>query len=186
MILRDDGMVQGTVSGGCIEDDLIRRKLAGEFSDGPPQVVRYGVTQDEALRFGLPCGGTLELVVEPAPDHAALEILAERIAGGQLVRRELDLASGRVVIHAGAAGDALAWDGTTLSTPHGPAWRNWLAATTAIARPSARRCNRLSLPKRRAKPAASRMPTTPRFIRRGRRKDRLRAPRRPSPAAPSS
>lgn len=134
MILRDDGMVQGSVSGGCIEDDLIRRKLAGEFSDGPPQVVRYGVTQDEAHRFGLPCGGTLELVVEAAPDPAALDALAERIVGGQLVRRELDLASGRVCIHAGAAGDALAWDGATLSTPHGPAWRLLIIGAGQISR----------------------------------------------------
>ncbi len=134
MILRDDGMVQGSVSGGCIEDDLIRRCLAGEFAGSLPQVVRYGVTQDEAHRFGLPCGGTLELVLEPAPDLVALERLGERIAAGELVQRELDLGSGQVRIHPGCAGDALAWDGQMLTTPHGPAWRLLIIGAGQISR----------------------------------------------------
>ena len=48
---------------------------------------RYGVTRDEAERFGLPGGGTLELVVEPAPDAARLADLAGRIEAGPLGRR---------------------------------------------------------------------------------------------------
>ncbi len=89
MVLRDDGQVQGSVSGGCIETDLIERLLAGDFAAAAPFVLRYGVTQDEARRYGLPCGGTMELVVEPAPDPASLQKLAERIAAGQLVRRSV-------------------------------------------------------------------------------------------------
>ena len=84
MILRDNGQVHGSVSGGCIEDDLIRRAAAGEFTgesgNTAAHLLRYGVTADEAHRFGLPCGGTLELVLEPAPDAALLEQLAQRSA----------------------------------------------------------------------------------------------------------
>ena len=40
MILRDDGQVQGSVSGGCIEDDLIRRAAAGEFVGTAPRLLR--------------------------------------------------------------------------------------------------------------------------------------------------
>ncbi|HJU49759.1 MAG TPA: XdhC family protein, partial [Pseudogulbenkiania sp.] len=58
MVLRDDGQVQGSVSGGCIEADLIERVLQGGFESTVPFPVKYGVTQDEARRFGLPCGGT--------------------------------------------------------------------------------------------------------------------------------
>ena len=123
MILRDDGQVQGSVSGGCIEDDLIRRAAAGEFSGAAPRLLRYGVTADEAHRFGLPCGGTLELVLEPAPNAALLEQLAQRIATGQLVQRRVALASGLVSITGGSAGDSLQWDGEKLVTLHGPAWR---------------------------------------------------------------
>jgi xanthine dehydrogenase accessory factor len=114
MILRDDGQVQGSVSGGCIEDDLIRRAAAGEFVGSAPRLLRYGVTADEAHRFGLPCGGTLELVLEPAPDAALLEQLAQRIGTGQLVHRRVALATGAVTLEGGSAGDCQQWDGETL------------------------------------------------------------------------
>lgn len=134
MALRDDGLVQGSVSGGCIEDDLIYRMRAGEFSGSGMQLVRYGVTQDEAHRFGLPCGGTLELVIEEAPDLGALAQMAERIAAGQLVQRRLLLAQGRVEIDGGRAGNTLSWDGETLLTQHGPAWRLLLVGAGQISR----------------------------------------------------
>jgi xanthine dehydrogenase accessory factor len=123
MVLRDDGQVQGSVSGGCIEDDLIRRAAAGEFAGTLPQVLRYGVTADEAHRFGLPCGGTLELVLEPAPDSALLEQLAQLVGTGQLVQRRVALASGIVGIEGGRVGNTQQWDGETLVSVHGPAWR---------------------------------------------------------------
>ena len=88
MALREDGSVVGSVSGGCIEDDLIHRftrsyaqaasSTSGPADDeqvipsGPPRFVKYGVTADEAHRFGLPCGGTLELLLEFDPDAVRL------------------------------------------------------------------------------------------------------------------
>ena len=123
MVLRDDGQVQGSVSGGCIETDLIDRLLAGDFAATAPFILRYGVTQEEARRYGLPCGGTMELVIEPAPDLASLQTLAERIAAGELVRRSVVIGQSGASIGPGSAGDALAWDGRTLTTLHGPAWR---------------------------------------------------------------
>lgn len=134
MILRDDGQVQGSVSGGCIEDDLIRRAASGEFDDVRMRLLRYGVTADEAHRFGLPCGGTLELVLEPAPDVALLDVLAERMARGQLARRRVSLASGEVAVEDGAAGDGHQWDGETLVTLHGPAWRLLIIGAGQISR----------------------------------------------------
>lgn len=123
MVLRDDGQVQGSVSGGCIETDLIDRLLAGDFAASAPFVQRYGVTQEEARRYGLPCGGTMELVIEPSPDLVSLQTLAERIAAGELVRRSVVIGQPGASIGPGSAGDALAWDGRTLTTVHGPAWR---------------------------------------------------------------
>ena len=134
MILRDDGQVQGSVSGGCIEDDLIRRAAAGEFTGSAPRLLRYGVTADEAHRFGLPCGGTLELVLEPAPDAALLEQLALRISTGQLVHRRVALATGAVSLEGGSAGDSQQWDGQTLVTLHGPAWRLLIIGAGQISR----------------------------------------------------
>ena len=123
LALRDDGVVVGSVSGGCIEDDMIRRMRDGRIAGARPFALTYGVTRDEATRFGLPCGGTLELVVEPAPDTALLEVLAQRIGGHRLVARCVDLESGTVGLDDARRGDALQWDGIRLTTIHGPQWR---------------------------------------------------------------
>lgn len=123
MAIREDGQVQGSVSGGCIETDLIDRLLAGEFTSAAPRVLGYGITADEARRFGLPCGGRMELVIETAPDLSSLQRMAELIAAGQLVRRSVTIGQPGCRITAGASGDVLEWDGRTLTTLHGPAWR---------------------------------------------------------------
>jgi xanthine dehydrogenase accessory factor len=123
MALRDDGQVQGSVSGGCIEADLIERVLNGGFKSTAPFLLKYGVTPDEAQRYGLPCGGTMELVIEPCPDLAALENLGERTKCGQLARRSISIGQAGALITAGSASDTLSWDSRTLTTLHGPAWR---------------------------------------------------------------
>lgn len=123
MVLRDDGQVQGSVSGGCIEQDLIERVAKGEFDSAPPLLLQYGVTKEDAQRFGLPCGGTMELVVESMPDAAALQEIAGRIARGELVRRTVTIGQAGCAIEAGSSADAVIWNGRTLTTVHGPAWR---------------------------------------------------------------
>ena len=123
MALREDGQVQGSVSGGCIETDLIERVLNGKFEPATPFVLKYGVTLDEARRYGLPCGGTMELVIEPQPDLAALKELGERIGRGELARRTVSIDHTGNTITSSSARDVLSWDGRTLSTLHGPAWR---------------------------------------------------------------
>ena len=93
MALCEDGAVVGSVSGGCIEDDLIyrhtqayaRQRTPGDqIPMGAPGFVKYGVTADEAHRFGLPCGGTLELLLEYDPDAASLAALVSALEAGQL------------------------------------------------------------------------------------------------------
>ena len=65
LAVRDDGLVEGSVSGGCIEVDLVERVRREGLTATKPEVVTYGVSADEARRFGLPCGGTIQLVLEP-------------------------------------------------------------------------------------------------------------------------
>ena len=134
MVLRDDGLVQGSVSGGCIETDLIDRLLNGGFDQSLPFIQRYGVTQEEARRYGLPCGGTMELLIEPAPDQVSLNHLAELIGAGQLAQRTVRVGQPGVVLAAGSAGDSLSWDGQTLTTLHGPAWRLLIVGAGQISR----------------------------------------------------
>jgi xanthine dehydrogenase accessory factor len=120
LALRDDGMVQGSVSGGCIEDDLIARMRDGRIVGSQPFALTYGVSKEEATRFGLPCGGTLELVVEPAPDVGALASFAERMGSGQLELRSVDTQSGQVSYASGSRGDTVQWQDGKLTTVHGP------------------------------------------------------------------
>jgi xanthine dehydrogenase accessory factor len=132
MALRADGQVHGSVSGGCIEADLIERVVRDGFDTDLPFVLQYGVTQEEAHRFGLPCGGTMELVLEPCPDSAALQDLSARLAQGQLALRTVRVGVAQVTIASGSSSDAVAWDGDTLATPHGPAWRLLLVGAGQI------------------------------------------------------
>jgi len=121
--IRDDGMVVGSVSGGCIEDDMIDQVRAGNLVDDRPATTRYGVSAEEAKRFGLPCGGTLELVLEPLTKESALDELLARVERHELVKRRLDMKSGKVTIGPAQSTDLLSFDGATLTTVHGPRWR---------------------------------------------------------------
>ena len=121
--IRDDGMVVGSVSGGCIEDDMIDQVRAGKLVQDRPATTRYGVSAEEAKRFGLPCGGTLELVLEPLTKESGLDELLGRVERHELVMRRLDMKSGKVTIGPARSTDLLAFDGATLTTVHGPRWR---------------------------------------------------------------
>jgi xanthine dehydrogenase accessory factor len=121
--IRDDGMVAGSVSGGCIEDDMIALVRSGELVKDKPVTTQYGITAEEAKRFGLPCGGTLELVIEPLSAASGLDELLSRIERHELALRTLDMATGRVAIGPAKWQDQLAFDGKSLVTVHGPRWR---------------------------------------------------------------
>ena len=121
--IRDDGMVVGSVSGGCVEDDMIARVRAGEVAREKPELTVYGVTEEQARRFGLPCGGTLELVLEPLSGKSGVEELLERVERHELVVRTLDMDSGKVEIAPGKWSDQLEFDGAALKSVHGPHWR---------------------------------------------------------------
>ncbi|MEF7617164.1 XdhC family protein [Aquincola sp. MAHUQ-54] len=121
--VRDDGQIAGSVSGGCIEDDLIAKVKDGALALAAPEVVRYGVGAEEANRFGLPCGGTLELVLEPVGEPSRIDELLAVLSRGERVRRVLTLADGRAELQPPGEGDVLQLTDTTLTTTHGPSWR---------------------------------------------------------------
>ncbi|MBX9812466.1 MAG: XdhC family protein [Burkholderiales bacterium] len=123
LAIRDDGLVTGSVSGGCVEDDLIGRVRARELAGGKPEVVTYGVTKEQAERFGLPCGGTLQIVLEPLSARSGLSQLLETVERHELVARTLDLKSGASALTPAKWSDVLEFDGAVLKTVHGPRWR---------------------------------------------------------------
>src|SRR5450755_3629982 len=122
LAMRDDGLVVGSVSGGCVEDDLIERVRKGERV-GRPSLIAYGVTKEEAARFGLPCGGNLRLVQEPLVETAWIDDVLDRTARHELVARVLDLDTGNVRVEPAVRGEAFAFNGKTLRALYGPRWR---------------------------------------------------------------
>ena len=121
--IRDDGQIVGSVSGGCVEDDLVDKVRARLASAARPELITYGVTNEEATRWGLPCGGTVQVVVEPVRDESRLGELLQKISSQQLVKRHVDMGTGRATLEPGRWQDALEFDGKVLSTVHGPRWR---------------------------------------------------------------
>jgi xanthine dehydrogenase accessory factor len=123
-------MGSGSVSGGCVEDDLIARTKArfrqsggGALGLEKPAMIAYGGSQEEAARFGLPCGGSLRLVQEPLLDTTWVAQLLARTAAHQLVARTLTLATGAVRLTPPLRAHAMQFDGSTLTTGFGPKWR---------------------------------------------------------------
>ena len=139
MALAEDGAVVGSVSGGCIEDDLIARysHAHGKGEDvplgAPPALVKYGITADEAHRFGLPCGGTLELLLEYAPDADSLDLLVAQLEQGRLMRRTVVLATGAVRLAEARAPDELTVNDTELTNTFGPEYRMLLIGAGQLA-----------------------------------------------------
>ena len=133
LAMRGDGLVAGSVSGGCVEDDLIDRVRQGERV-GRPSLIAYGVTKEEAARFGLPCGGNLRLVQEPLTEIGWLDEILRRTAQHELVARSVDLESGRVTVEPAARGEAFAFDGRTLRALFGPRWRMLIIGAGQLSR----------------------------------------------------
>ena len=93
-----DGVVVGSLSGGCVEDDLLEKLTTGELAADGPQFFQYGITAEETEKLGLPCGGHLYIVVEALrPDEATLDHffqLTSALAKRQCAKRAIDLKSG--------------------------------------------------------------------------------------------
>jgi len=97
----EDGHVAGSLSGGCIEEDLLEKITNGELATTKPEVMLYGKTTEESERFGLPCGGQLHIVVEPQMDNSNLpqfEAITHRLVQRECVERRVDIATGKITV----------------------------------------------------------------------------------------
>jgi xanthine dehydrogenase accessory factor len=99
LIVREDGSMEGSVSGGCVESDVV---LAAQevIAGGPARLLTYGITDDMAFGIGLPCGGEIDVFVEPADAEQAetdvvLTVVAGDGVGEKLHDEELELAARR-------------------------------------------------------------------------------------------
>ena len=130
----DDGRVVGSVSGGCIEDDLIERVRQSGITRTAPEIVSYGISADEAHRFGLPCGGTIELAIEPLSSASTIIELLGRLDRHELVARRLDLNTGAVTLTPAPSGAVQQVADGVLTTIHGPRWRLFIIGAGQLSR----------------------------------------------------
>ena len=139
LLLDADGRETGSVSGGCVEADLMRQVQAGELAaETLPRLISYGVDAEEAMRFGIPCGGRLDLLVERIGDPAPWRLLEERVIARASLRRRLCLDTGEVSLHRGsgegADGDTFRFDGRTAERTFGPCLRLVIIGAVHITR----------------------------------------------------
>ena len=97
MLVHADGRFEGSVSGGCVESDIMET-AAQVIAGAPFQVKRYGVADAAAWEVGLPCGGEIEVMVQPVSaegfDPELFDRIAEARDNGQALTIATDMASG--------------------------------------------------------------------------------------------
>ncbi len=134
LVIRDDGILVGSVSGGCIEDDLIaRRTFFLQRDSDVPIRQRYGVTGEEAQRFGLPCGGELEVIIELQPVREQIDALLTRISRGEVFFREVNLSNGQWRLRDASVADETFITDSVFCCLHGPRWRMLIIGASEIA-----------------------------------------------------
>ena len=120
--MRQDGVIAGSVSGGCVEEDLIQRYRDHQLSESYPTRIDYGVKRDDATRFGLPCGGRLELLVEQLNDPEQLQQLLDVLQQHHLIARQVDLQSGKVTLQTVRAEQDFVYTNIYVRKTFGPQW----------------------------------------------------------------
>ncbi|URW75674.1 XdhC family protein [Sphingomonas donggukensis] len=97
MLVHADGRFEGSVSGGCVETDIL--ETAAQVIAGAPAVVKtYGVADAAAWEVGLPCGGEIAVLVQPVSaegfDPEVFDRIDEARADGRGIVVATDLATG--------------------------------------------------------------------------------------------
>jgi xanthine dehydrogenase accessory factor len=97
LAVSEQGELAGSVSGGCVENEVYEEARA-VLASGTPKLLSYGISDEQAWTVGLPCGGEIEVFVE-RPDWDELEELLEAVDSGARVTRSTVLdESGRVFV----------------------------------------------------------------------------------------
>jgi xanthine dehydrogenase accessory factor len=110
------------VSGGCVEQDLVQRYRDRQLCESSPALVDYGVDHESATRFGLPCGGRLELLIERLVDREQLVQCLDAMQQHQLLARRVDFQTGEVTLEAAVAGQDFTVSDSHVSKVFGPQW----------------------------------------------------------------
>lgn len=136
LAVSSDGDWSGSVSGGCLEEDLLNRCIAG----GPemPRFIDYGISDQDRDQFQLPCGGRIRLLVEPLCSDSHLphvETVLEALKVRSPVTRVVSITSGAAECdHAGARQAGVTMDNGILRHGLMPEFRLLLVGAGEVAR----------------------------------------------------
>ena len=101
MLVHADGRFEGSVSGGCVEGEVLHA-AAATIADGRSRTLEFGVADATAWEVGLPCGGNITILMQPVDADgfapAMFALIAERRRAGQALVLETDLATGRTIV----------------------------------------------------------------------------------------
>ena len=122
LVVREDGHLIGSVSGGCIEDDLAD-KARNQSLPKTPSLMEYGISRDDAQRFRIPCGGRLQIFVEPLNASAQLELLLTSLQDRKLIKRSVNLNTGQIKLMQVLPEGLPKIDGDWFNSYFGPQWR---------------------------------------------------------------
>jgi xanthine dehydrogenase accessory factor len=122
LVVREDGHLMGSVSGGCIEDDLADKARHQQLPNSPA-ALEYGISQTEAQRFRIPCGGRLKIFVEPLTDAKQLAPILQSIEQRKLLKRSVNVSTGQIKLAHVAPEGLPHMDGEWFHTYFGPQWR---------------------------------------------------------------
>ncbi len=135
-----DGQIVGSLSGGCVEDDLLEKLTSGQLAADKAQFFAYGVTEEDTEKFGLPCGGHLYIVVEPQTADATtiehFETLNTALQNRQCAERRVDLKSGSVSVRSVERHAPLVWEDTSevLTHTYGPRFQLFIIGSGMVSK----------------------------------------------------
>jgi xanthine dehydrogenase accessory factor len=134
--IRADGIIWGSVSGGCVEDDLVAEIREGKMFSGNRRVIvrTFGEDAEEQARYRLPCGNRLRVAIETRLDPALLAMTIRALKDRRVVRRSVGLSDGRSLLTESGSGPVFFEDGESFSHLLGPRYRALLIGATELAR----------------------------------------------------
>ena len=138
MACNPTGSIVGSLSGGCVEDNLLEKLTNGVLATDRTQFYRYGETDEEAEELGLPCGGHLDIIVEPLIPNAdtigEIREVVRRLEERKLVKRILNIETGERRVDAVDVHESFQYDGQKLRQVHGPSHQLFIIGASTVAK----------------------------------------------------
>ncbi len=136
LAFNEKGLQVGSISGGCLEEDLLGRLQSGDLNSQPLCLIDYGVSPEENERLGLPCGGRLKILLQRMDhnDSSWLNAILEALAERRCIERSLLLGSGTTTVSAVEHFSPLLLDDDKVRQCFGPKMRMLLVGAGQLSR----------------------------------------------------